>query len=533
LQLLGLEDRTVPAGLDPTFGSGGVVRFDLGGNDLLTTTTVEPDGKIVSYGLRSTPDQPMNGVLTRLNADGTPDTTFGTNGSVVTVDPALVSGPAICVHPNAGLARLADGKYLVAAVITDSLAGPTQTVTGAGGVGIADYTPTKFVTKIHLARYNTDGSLDTTFGTNGQTVLTDAGAGLSFQSVVALSDGSIVLAGREAVDTQPPSVIPPPDYRVPVAKVTLLKITPAGSLDTNFGTNGKFTFDPGEGDTTTVRVEAANDGNVLVFGQLVGTDEAPYGDTTYLPTTKSFVARVTGAGKLDASYGTNGVVTLSGVSPNDTLSLSDGVVLADGAFLGVANEAERNAGIGAVAGNAFVFKLTANGTPDSSFGTNGRAALNQFGTTNYVPGPTQYELVARTNGGVYAVGYNYLDFTVEALTANGSRDTSYGDNGSILLQTQTNPAVVTTVITANTDQQDRLLVSGWSNTPGTSAADPATNDFWYARISPDAPTAPLPTQPPTFPLPPIDNPIPPFPIFPAPPIPQPNPPSAKSRSTPM
>src|SRR5262249_19737343 len=123
----------------------------------------QSDGKIIVAGY-SVNEQTFAGgfALVRYNADGSLDKTFGTGGKGITD-----LGRA---DRASGVGLQSDGKIVAA--------------------GRAYTTTYKFA----LARYNTDGSLDSNFGTGG-TVLTDFGGGNGATSVALQSDGKIVAAG--------------------------------------------------------------------------------------------------------------------------------------------------------------------------------------------------------------------------------------------------------------------------------------------------------------------------------------------------
>ena len=113
--------------LDPTFGAGGKVTTLVGSsNSYANAVAVQLDGKIVVAGIP---------LLTRYNSDGTLDTTFGTNGIVTN------SG----INQGKGVVIQTDGKILVA---------------GNPNVG-------RLNSDFWVARLNSNGSLDTSFGTNG------------------------------------------------------------------------------------------------------------------------------------------------------------------------------------------------------------------------------------------------------------------------------------------------------------------------------------------------------------------------------
>ncbi len=160
---------------DGTFGGGGVVYTDIGpGADLALAVEIQSDGKIVTAG--SSYNGSNNDIaLVRYTSEGSIDATFGSDGKVVT---PIGSGNAVART----VAVQSDGKILVA---------------GSSHNG-ANY-------DFALARYNSDGSLDTTFG-GGDGVSTvdfnnssDDAFGMALDArgravVVGRSDGAFALA---------------------------------------------------------------------------------------------------------------------------------------------------------------------------------------------------------------------------------------------------------------------------------------------------------------------------------------------------
>ncbi len=166
-----LPAQAAPGDLDLTFGTGGKVTTDFAGDgDLAFAVALQPDGKIVAAGRSS-----FDFALARYNADGSLDPTFGTGGKVTT-DFGFDEAFAVALQP--------DGKIVAAgyAVVGSSL----------------DFA---------LARYNADGSLDPTFGTDGK-VTTDFG---NFDEALAMA----LPTGRSWPRGWPSSVRPPSTSPLP------------------------------------------------------------------------------------------------------------------------------------------------------------------------------------------------------------------------------------------------------------------------------------------------------------------------------
>ncbi|MFE5711448.1 calcium-binding protein [Streptomyces sp. NPDC056501] len=208
-----------PGDLDPGFDGDGRVTTDFGGFDQAGGVVVQvADSKIIAAG-------PAGGnfALARYNADGSLDTTFDTDGKVTTdfggADEAF------------GVAVQADNK-IVAAGRSDT-----------GGTN--DFA---------LARYNpTDGSLDTTFDTDGRVITNFGGNSDQADELAVQADGRIVAAGGSDAGGNP--------------NFALARFNPTdGSLDTTFDTDGRVTTDfVGVDAATSLAVQS--DGNIVAAGR--------------------------------------------------------------------------------------------------------------------------------------------------------------------------------------------------------------------------------------------------------------------------
>src|SRR5262249_24752883 len=184
--------------LDASFGTSGKATTDFAGGTgaAARTVVVEPDGKILVAGLAA-----FNGAfdfaLARYNSNGTIDTSFGTGGKVTTAFDFPGNFDRVFT-----IVQQPDGK-VVAVGSTVNL--------------FADFA---------LARFNANGTLDTSFGTGG-IVTTAFGVSAEATSAVVQSDGKIVAAGFANLGGG--------DY------FALVRYNSNGTLDTSFGTGGKVT----------------------------------------------------------------------------------------------------------------------------------------------------------------------------------------------------------------------------------------------------------------------------------------------------
>ncbi|MBI2595273.1 hypothetical protein HYW46_00885 [Candidatus Daviesbacteria bacterium] len=243
----GLVRYNSDGSLDSTFGMSGKVTTDFGGSESPQGLVILNDGKIMVAG-----NKDENFMLVRYNSNGTLDTTFGTNGYVVT-DFGGVDGAT-------SLLLQSDGKLV------------------AGGYNGTDFASTRFA----AARYNSDGSLDTSFGTGGK-VTTDFGAtSIAFSSVLQ-NDGKIILAG---------------DVRLANLDFALVRYNTDGSLDTGFGNGGKVITDFNNTDEELFAIGIQTDGKILGTGMNNGLNGTVFA-----------LVRYNMNGMLDTDFGTAGKVT--------------------------------------------------------------------------------------------------------------------------------------------------------------------------------------------------------------------------------
>ena len=243
--------------LDATFGTGGEVITDFGGLfQRATSVTEQPDGKIVVVG-GVVINEINEFALARYNSDGTLDASLGTGGKVIT-DIQGVSAQAYSV------AVQLDGKIVVAGQANID-----------GGMNF------------EVVRYNSNGTLDATFGTGGK-VTTDFGLldqGFSYAQAYSLAlqqDGKILLAGQAFIGNGN-------DF-------ALARYNSNGTLDIGFGAGGKVITDFATNNDAARSVTLQADGKIVAAG---------------LAKTRFALVRYNGGGALDTSFGAGGKVVTS------------------------------------------------------------------------------------------------------------------------------------------------------------------------------------------------------------------------------
>ncbi|MCU7815842.1 MAG: DUF4347 domain-containing protein, partial [Candidatus Thiodiazotropha sp. (ex Rostrolucina anterorostrata)] len=198
--------------LDTTFDTDGIVITDISANyDVGRSVTVQADDKILVAGYSySSTTSSSEFMLVRYNADGSLDTTFdgdsGSGNGIVTTDIGTSSNDA-----GHSVTLQPDGK-VTTDITTSSDAGFSVTVQADGKILVAGSSDQDFA----LVRYHVDGSLDTTFDGDGK-VTTDLGSSIdSGWSVTVQPDGKILVSGKSNDD------------------FALFRYNSDGSLDTRF-----------------------------------------------------------------------------------------------------------------------------------------------------------------------------------------------------------------------------------------------------------------------------------------------------------
>jgi uncharacterized delta-60 repeat protein len=257
--------------LDTTFGTSGRVTTDFGDSSSAYAMVIQPtDHKIVLTGTTYSGGKPVFG-LARYNANGTLDTTFGVGGKQITDVSASGNDEA------RGVALQADGKIVVV---------------GWGGSPNA---------RLEVVRYNVNGSLDTSFNTTGK-VITDVdflvNGGDTQYTVSKAFDVSIQTDQKIVVTGWNHGGSP---------QLTLVRYNPDGSLDTSFGTNG-ITAHQIENGAFASAMTIQIDGKILVTGRC----NMSSGNSNQF-----LLARYTSDGDLDTTFDTDGIVTTTFGSIDD------------------------------------------------------------------------------------------------------------------------------------------------------------------------------------------------------------------------
>jgi len=440
------QAQTTAGNLDPTFGTGGIVRTDFAGNiDQANAVAVQPNGQIVAAGSSFSNSKTVEDfIVARYNANGSLDKRFGKNGKITTdffrnVD----SISAIAIQP--------DGMIVVA--------GFAQ-LPGNGS------NPRVFA----LARYRSDGSPDSSFG-NGGSLTTSFGGNFAAASALMLQpDGKIVVAGT--VDFNP-------DVPGSGLDFALARYNASGTLDSSFGKGGKVVFDFfGSFDQANTAV-LQPDGKIIVAGS--ASYDSVNQDIGFA------LARFNTDGSTDFGFGTGGkqITDFFGAGAK-----ANGVVLqADGKFVvaGTASDSATRPNATDIA----LARYNSDGSLDAGFGIGGETAI-PFPVSATEQGNA---LAISPDGKIIVVGAAFKtfatppDFAVTRYNSDGSLDTGFGNGGRI-----------TTDIAGGTDVAQAVAIQSDGKIVAAGRAFRSNFDLTLARYNNDAaPTPPSDTTPPTAP----------------------------------
>jgi uncharacterized delta-60 repeat protein len=320
---------------------------------------------------------------------GSLDSTFGTNGRVVTRFDTVRN------YTESFRTRFAvqkDDKIIVAGI----------------HVASRDFSSSPFRRDSvygKLMRYNPNGTIDNTFGVNG-VVITKTANGINEISKIALQpDGKIIVGGQS--DS---------------GRFTLIRYNPNGVIDTTFNKNCAIKIAPNVvGATYLTNIVIQANGKIMVSGTAYIYERSPMAGYD----TKLVTIRFDPDGYLDASFNLTGIryerIDTASIPSSSSYNFSSGVqadnkIILGGTFISTAF-------------NTVLIRYNLNGSLDPTFGRNGRVDINDF---------FLLQLKVLSNGKILIAGTTPdLDTTLLGLyrlNENGSLDTTFGIRGKVKRQ---------------------------------------------------------------------------------------------------
>jgi len=374
---------TVPVKLDPSFGVNGRTITDIGGpghEDEAFDMVMQPDGKLVTAGKAfNTADGDFDFAVMRYNTDGSLDASFGAGGIVLT---DFLGG-----HDEAdGIDIQPDGKLVVSGYATNPANGQQN---------------------FALARYQADGSLDTSFGLGGLVTTDFFGGNDEALGVRVQADGRIVAGGwttRQKTGM---------DF-------ALARYSPNGRLDPTYGIGGLVTTDFFGSTDAAHRITLQPDGKAI----LVGTALNPKtGNMDFA------IVRYTVNGTPDAALSAGGT---AGRITTDFLGGPDFA-------LAVTLQANGQILVGGIAYSPYtrlydfaLARYNPDGSLDQNFsvyGKRGMVTTDFFGLWDEING-----LAIQPDGKILAAGHaqhpvRSYEYALARYNADGTLDTTFGYGG--------------------------------------------------------------------------------------------------------
>lgn len=449
---------------DDGFDADGLVTQNFGSvpsTDEPVATQLLASGKLLVLGQTTSGDGDPDLLLARFTDTGALDTTFGGGDGFVTADSEGNDDSA------GGLLVQPDGKIVITGTnvnpidYRDSSAvvyryesdGTIDSTFGTAGRAVLEQQSGNAVVRLtngkllvggsegmdfSVTGLDQDGTIDTAFGTQGQTVtaMADEMGTTAVRSMAVQSDGKIIaVGGRESYND---------------SELLLVRYNSNGTLDTNFGGTGKVKTSVDGGLAVGAReVRIQSNGRIVVGG------------TSYSGSGDIVMARYTTAGSLDSTFGGGDGLVL--VDSDDFDDLSDLLIQTDGRLLAA----------GKYDGNPSLLRFDSSGNLDPTFDSDGVARINGIDDSRAI--------AVLSDGSYLAAGDKSSEIggssvTLTAYTSSGTLRTAYGGDGQTETSFGQNPSddkgwdVI--------EQPDgKILVSASTN------AQPNGNDFLLFRFN--------------------------------------------------
>ncbi|WP_298392286.1 T9SS type A sorting domain-containing protein [Flavobacterium sp.] len=359
--------------LDTNFGINGIANNHFStsrSSDVILAAAIQPDGKIIYVGKGINENYSF---IARHNNDGSYDTSFNTFGFRTSVGKGF----------NSVLIQN-DGKILVGIVYD----------------GYSDFD--------NVRRFNSDGSLDTTFGINGSVKIVESNSLFNTKSFSLQDDGKIVLNG---INYSPYS-----GGNTAGNKIEVVRLNSNGSLDATFDTDGKKIIPIATFNDESYASIIQNDGKILVTGRSkYSSNQNSYDIITI---------RLNENGALDNTFGNNGIsrfhssTNSNGIARSITIQSDNKILIA-----GLQNS------------YLTILRYNVDGSLDTTFNTTGvyqcSLPINNpsVSTTNYSCIPIIKSL---SNGKILASATINSDYALVELNSDGSSNLNFGTNGILM-----------------------------------------------------------------------------------------------------
>jgi uncharacterized delta-60 repeat protein len=289
--------------------------------------------------------------------------------------------------------------------------GKSVAIQSDGKIVLAGYAAIGGARNIALVRYNTDGSLDTSFNGTGKLTTAVGNGDCASGGLTLQGDGKIVVAGYSFNKSDR-------------AVFTLVRYNANGTPDTSFGESGKVTTEIGRNSDDANSVAVQSDGKIVAAGR------------TFAPGNNQFaVARYNANGTLDTAFNATGKATAHFGTLDNGRSVA---VQADGKIIVVGETALGDRHSFAIA------RFQADGILDASFNKTGKV------TTDFGGGNAEARGVGvQSDGKIVVAGFASIGstekFALIRYNPDGTLDTNFGGTGKVLTLVHTSGSNATSI----------------------------------------------------------------------------------------
>ncbi len=252
-----------------------------------------------------------------------------------------------------------------------------------------------------FARFNTDGSLDETFGDNGKTIIERVENILIYDQMRALSiqeDGKIIGCGRVVGNNSDR-----------YSDIAVIRLNADGKPDNSFSDNGLLVLNIGNEDRVT-DMALQPDGKLLLTGFIEQTDGQSQG---------GFLTRILPDGSYDNSFGENGVIFLRNLSISNISAITlqaDNKILICGEYFGK---------------SLFVMRFLPNGSFDNTFDEEKDGITGIIFADDEFPNANLYDIAVQPDGKILVAGSaginSFYEMALARFKSDGSVDSAFGD----------------------------------------------------------------------------------------------------------
>lgn len=366
-------------------------------NSSLNSVLIQDDGKIISGGWNYGADR-TEFLILRYNSDGSLDKNFGFKGIVLTgFNGELIQGRSLALQ--------SDGKILMAGYIKYS--------------------------RIVIFRYNNDGSIDNTFGTNGHIQIEPRTNESYNHPFIAIQEDSKIIVSVGMMNLMNEGFV-------------MFRFNSNGSLDNSFGNQGRIkrNFAEIEGSGTSAYwVKLQTDGKIVLSGM-----NSKYGIT----------ARYNPNGSIDTSFGNNGAVMEDYFicNPGNSLIIQpNGKILVAGTGIDTIDWYT----------NFTTLRYNTDGTLDNTFSNDGKVitkwdeeSVKGYCATLQTDGKIVFA-GSNYKGGLFYASQNY-DIILSRYNSNGTPDNTFGTNGIVISDTDGSDDVANSIVL---QADNKILIAGF------------------------------------------------------------------------